>query len=247
MHIDWWTLGLQTINALVLVWLLARFLFKPVARMVSERQQAVASLMNEAAAAKAATADAQAQATAQTAQLAQHRGELLEAATAEAASLKASLEAAAHADADRLRAAARDEIAAMRRDAARSDAARASQLALDIAARLLDRLPQQARVDGFVEGLADALGQLPQTTRAQLDAGGLRLVAARGLNDDELAHCRAVLAQALGREVTLEASVDPQVIAGLELEAPHAIVRNSFRADLARLQTELPGHDTNHA
>jgi len=29
------------------------------------------------------------------------------------------------------------------------------------------------------------------------------------------------------------------VIAGLELEAPHALVRNSFRHDLAGLKTEL--------
>ncbi len=40
MHIDWSTLALQTINALVLVWLLARFLFRPVAEIVAERQDA---------------------------------------------------------------------------------------------------------------------------------------------------------------------------------------------------------------
>ena len=37
MHIDLWTLGLQTINVLVLVWLLARFLFRPVAAIVVQR------------------------------------------------------------------------------------------------------------------------------------------------------------------------------------------------------------------
>jgi F-type H+-transporting ATPase subunit b len=30
MHLDPWTLALQTINVLVLVWLLAHFLFRPV-------------------------------------------------------------------------------------------------------------------------------------------------------------------------------------------------------------------------
>ncbi|MFM0500189.1 F0F1 ATP synthase subunit delta [Paraburkholderia caffeinilytica] len=253
MHIDWWTLGLQTVNALILIWLLARFLFRPVARMVAERQQAAASLMNDAAAAKAEAGAAQAQAAAEMARLAQQRGQILEAAAAEAAALKASLESAAHADADRLRAAAQAEIDAMRRDAAQSDAARASQLALDIAARLLDRLfdhlPPQARVAGFIDGLAAALANLPDATRAQLDNGGdgLRLVAARALSGDELASCRAALAQVLGREVVLEASVDPAIIAGLELEAPHAIVRNSFRDDLAHLKTELLGHDTHPA
>lgn len=249
MHIDWWTLGLQTVNALVLIWLLARFLFRPVARIVAERQLAASSLMREAAAAKEAAVSTQAQAAAELARIAQQRGQLLEAATAEADALKTSLDSAARADADRLRAGAQARIDEMRRDAAESDIARASQLALDIAARLLDRLPPQARVAGFIDGLAAALANLPESTRTQMDTGGdgLRLIAARALSTDELDSCRAALTRVLGREVALDASVDPAIIAGLELEAPHAIVRNSFRADLARLQAELLSHDTNHA
>ena len=38
MHIDWWTLALQTVNVLVLIWLLARFFFRPV--MDDRRQTA---------------------------------------------------------------------------------------------------------------------------------------------------------------------------------------------------------------
>ncbi|MFP3504813.1 F0F1 ATP synthase subunit delta [Burkholderia sp. SIMBA_062] len=249
MHIDWWTLGLQTVNALILIWLLGRFLFRPVARMVAERQQAAAALMSDAAAAKAAAVDTRERAAAELERIAQQRAQLLDAASAEAAALKTSLETAAHADAERLRADARNEIDALRRDAAQSDAARASQLALDIAARLLDRLPPQARVAGFIDGLAAALADLPDATRAQLATGadGLRLVAARALSDDELAGCRAALARVIGREVALHASVDPTVIAGLELEAPHAIVRNSFRDDLAHLEKELLAHEIHHA
>jgi F-type H+-transporting ATPase subunit b len=42
MKIDWWTLGLQTINILVLVWILSRFLFRPVSDMIAARQAAAA-------------------------------------------------------------------------------------------------------------------------------------------------------------------------------------------------------------
>jgi F-type H+-transporting ATPase subunit b len=45
----------------------------------------------------------------------------------------------------------------------------------------------------------------------------------------------------------LEVSIEPALIAGLELEAPHAVVRNSFRADLVRLKSELVHHDTDAA
>ena len=40
MQIDWWTLGLQTVNALVLIWLLSRFLFRPIASILAEREVA---------------------------------------------------------------------------------------------------------------------------------------------------------------------------------------------------------------
>ena len=30
MQLDWWTIGLQTVNFTVLIWLLNRFLYKPV-------------------------------------------------------------------------------------------------------------------------------------------------------------------------------------------------------------------------
>jgi F-type H+-transporting ATPase subunit b len=38
MHIDWWTLALQTVNALVLIWILTRFFFHPVMNIIAKRQ-----------------------------------------------------------------------------------------------------------------------------------------------------------------------------------------------------------------
>ena len=59
MHIDWSTLALQTINVLVLVWLLARFLFRPVKTIIAERRAATEKLLADAAATRAqAEADA---------------------------------------------------------------------------------------------------------------------------------------------------------------------------------------------
>ncbi len=49
MSIDWWTLGLQTINALVLIWILSRFLFRPVSAIIAERRQAARDELDRAA------------------------------------------------------------------------------------------------------------------------------------------------------------------------------------------------------
>ncbi|MFT4434336.1 F0F1 ATP synthase subunit B [Caballeronia sp. 15715] len=241
MHIDWWTLLLQTVNALVLVWLLARFLFRPVAKIVAERQHAAAALMADAAAAKAAAIVEQQKATAECAELAAQRTHLLEAATAEAAQLKTSLANAARSEADQMRTAAQTAIDASRREAASADSDRASQFALDITARLLDRLPAEARIAGFIDGLARELAALPEATRAQLTGNDdpVHLIVPRTLSGDELAACQTAFTKALGHPLQVQITVDPAVIAGLELEAPHALVRNSFRHDLAGLKAEL--------
>jgi F-type H+-transporting ATPase subunit b len=244
MRIDWWTLGLQTINVLVLVWLLSRFLFKPVAKIIADRQQAAAALMQDAASARDAAERERQRAADEAAALDARRSQALSEVSAEADRVKASLLAGARAETDALRAAAAAEIEATRRDAAQGDAARATGFALEIAARLLARLPPEAQVEGFIDPLAAAVRALPRENRVQV--GGLRLIAPRPLSEREFAHCRAALSAALGFDPALHVEVDPALIAGLEIEAPHAIVRNSFRHDLATLRDELLSRDGKH-
>ena len=58
---------------------------------------------------------------------------------------------------------------------------RAARLAVEIAAKLMNRLPDAARVDGFIAGLAEGLASLPAASRDGLGAGGdARLTGARG-------------------------------------------------------------------
>jgi F-type H+-transporting ATPase subunit b len=249
MQIDWWTLGLQAVNGLVLIWLLARFLFRPVADAIAARQKAAGQLLADAQAAKAAAEGERDTAVAEAARLAEHRSEALKAAEAEAATAKAALLAAAQSEADKLRAAAKAEIEAGRRSEAVAAEDRAGRLAVDIAGKLLDRLPREARVAAFIDGLATGLAKLPAGTRASLGADGtsVHLTAARAVTPEEVEICRKALAGVLGHPVLLEVSVEPALIAGLELEAPHAVVRNSFRADLIRLKSGLVHHDTDAA
>jgi len=247
MKIDWWTLGLQVINALVLIWLLSRFLFQPVENILAARRKVAEQAIADAQAAKAAVESARAKADAEAAGLAERRKEALKEVEAEAEKEKAVLLAAARADAEKIRAAGKAEIAAERSAEAAAAADRAGQLAVDIAAKLLDRLPSEARVAGFVKGIATGLSALPDGTRAALAANSapIHLSVARALTAEEKEACRTALAGVLGRPVAVDVSEDPTLIAGIELEAPDAVVRNSFRADLARLKSELISHDRN--
>src|SRR5271165_2434575 len=168
MHIDWWTLGLQTVNALVLIWLLGHFLFRPVADAIAARQQAAGRLLADAKAAKAAAESEQDKAAAEAVRLADHRSEAFKAVEAEAAAAKSALLMKAQADADQIRAAGKAEIEAGRRAEELAADDRAARLAVDIANKLFDRLPREARIAPFIDGIATGLAKLPEQTRASV-------------------------------------------------------------------------------
>ena len=97
MQIDWWTLGLQAVNVLILIWCLTHFLFRPVAAMVARRQAEIGRLMTEAEAAKAASLSEHAAAAAETTRLANARGDIMKATAVEAERQKGLLLAASRA------------------------------------------------------------------------------------------------------------------------------------------------------
>lgn len=246
MHIDGWTLALQTINVLVLVWVLSRFLFRPIAAIVVARQVEVARLLEETRAAKAQAKAEAATAAAEALRIAGTRNDALKAAAGEAEAKSASIVAAAHDEAEQILAAARASVAQAQVSEAKAASDRASLLAVDIAAKLFARLPEETRVTGFIDGLAAVVRALPEATRATIGANApVHLKAARPLTQTEAAACRAALGRALGREIEISADSEPGLIAGFEIDAPHALVRNSFRADIDRIAADLtsPDHD----
>ena len=78
MQIDWWTLGLQTLNVLVLLWILNRFLFRPVAGMIAKRQATAAESLEKAQKAKSEADAEREKAQAENARLASARDEVLQ-------------------------------------------------------------------------------------------------------------------------------------------------------------------------
>ncbi len=53
MPIDWFTVVAQAFNFLILVWLLKRFLYKPILHAIDEREKGIAAQLAEADAKKA--------------------------------------------------------------------------------------------------------------------------------------------------------------------------------------------------
>ncbi len=244
MRIDWWTLGLQTVNVLILIWILSRFLFKPVVAIIEERRAAAAKLLSDAEAEKT-QGDCCARG---------RRGGSRE--NRRGAGRGPAPGGGGRGDPARRgprlrprrrRTAARRHgggHARARAAGAAAASARAIELAVDIAGKLIARLPDSARVDGFIDGLAEALASLPDASRDGIGVSGrARLTAPRALTPQEAQSCRDAFARALGRPLDFVVATDPGLIAGLELETPHAVVRNSIRSDLNRIVEELTRHD----
>jgi len=239
MDLDWRTLVLQTVNVLILIWLLKKFFWQPVAAMIEQRRVTAKNLLDAAQAKQDAAAAALAEITATRAGFAQERAAILAAAQAEAeqareASLKETTQAA-----DALEAAAQARIAAARKSAEAAWRERASQLAVEIAGRLAARLEGAAVLEAFLGWLLKEIAALPPALR---QAETLELVSATPLPPDAQADCQRRIAQAFGGAALLTFKTDPALIAGLELRGPNLLVRNSWRADLDRIRAEL-AHD----
>jgi F0F1-type ATP synthase, subunit b len=53
MLIDWFTVGAQGLNFLILVWLMKRFLYRPILHAIDEREKRIAAELSDAEATKA--------------------------------------------------------------------------------------------------------------------------------------------------------------------------------------------------
>lgn len=91
MLIDWFTFIAQLINFLVLLWLLKRFLFKPILNAIDERENRIAMQMQEAETVKKEAMQELDSFQQKNQEIDQHRQELMEAAISEADSERQKL------------------------------------------------------------------------------------------------------------------------------------------------------------
>jgi F-type H+-transporting ATPase subunit b len=244
MHIDWWTLALQTVNVLVLIWILARFFFRPVVDIVARRQEETNKLLADAAAARQEAAGARAGADKERAEIGAERDQLLAEARKSAQLETVNLHAQSSQEIAKLHGEAEAAIARERIAAEQAIIARASELSLEIGQRLLGRLSSKIILSAFLDGLCQELRALSSEERESLTSAtvadhAIEVVTAAPLSKGEMEHVRDALKAAVGSEPPFEFRIDPALIAGIEVHSRNAIVRNSWRADLDRIRKEL--------
>jgi F-type H+-transporting ATPase subunit b len=250
MHIDLWTLALQTVNVVVLIWLLSRFLYRPVADAIAARQAAAGKILAEAEQHLAAAQAQEAELKRRTDAAKAAEADVLAKAQAKAEDDRAALLRGADEDAAKLRAQARIDLQRETAAARKQLEGEAVSLAVAMTRTLLRRAPVPAVTEAMFADLRARLQALAPAERAKLIPAGaaVRATTADPLPPEAQARYTAGLREALPGVGAVAFTVDPELIAGFELAGPNLVVSNSWRADLAQVAGALaPAERSIHA
>ncbi|MFL6760918.1 F0F1 ATP synthase subunit delta [Sphingomonas sp.] len=125
-----------------------------------------------------------------------------------------------------------------REAAAKAFAALAPQLNLDaITANFLGVLARNGR-KGELRKIIRAFGRLAAEHRGEATA---EVVTSRPLNDDQLAALKQQLRTRAGRDVTIDATVDPDILGGIVVKLGSQQIDASIRTKLNRLASAMKG------
>ncbi|MDD2458446.1 MAG: hypothetical protein PHQ83_08080, partial [Eubacteriales bacterium] len=221
--IDWFTVGAQTLNFLVLVWLLKRFLYKPILHAIDAREQRIAAELADADAKKAEAQKERDAFQQKNEAIDQQRDDLLRKATVEAQAERQRLldEARQAAEAlsskrqETLRTEAGDLKQAIRRRTREEVFAITRKALTDLAATSLEErlvavlLQRLQGMDGTAkQGFAEALAQ---------NADALIIRSAFALPAEQQEAMHQGLNAIFSAETSVQFETAPDLICGIEL------------------------------
>jgi F-type H+-transporting ATPase subunit b len=245
MQIDWWTLALQAINFLVLVWLLSRFLFRPVSEVIAKRKELAEAAFSEAEQREAEAEAARAEFEKKRAGLAKERDALLEKAHAEIEQDRAQAREEAKGEAESLLAEARDDIARERDSALRELRDEVAGMAGTLAGEILSQSGARVPPETLLARLEERLTALPDDERDRmqrdLEAADARLqvITAAELAATDRDAWRDGLAAILGHADRIDFGTDGELLGGVELRFPHSTLRLSWADQLRAAKDAL--------
>ena len=235
MTIDFWGLGLQAFNVVILVWLLSRVFWRPIADAIARRQQTTKEILHEVKENQARANRTLSEVTELRAGITAEREAMLARAATEAQDAARSTRDETKREATKLIDAAKQTIARDAELAADSQAAQAATLSVEIASKLLNRLDTPVIHSAFLTLLIGAIQKMPAQDREALTGNDTSLVSASELTSGEKNYVTKAIHDALRKTPKLHFATDPELIAGLELRTPHFALKNSWQADLKQI------------
>ena len=242
MLIDWFTVGAQVLNFLILVWLLKRFLYHPILDAIDARERRIAAELADADATRASAEKERDRFQRQNEDLARQRGELLRQATRDANAERQRLIDEARADAASLSAKRQQKLDAEARRLQQALARRAQQEVFAITRKTLVDLTDASLEGRMVQVLARRLRDLGDADKAALSSifktspAPLTVRSAFALPPAERAALQDAIEETFGAGISLRFEAAPELIGGIEITTDGQKLAWSITDYLASLQ-----------
>lgn len=265
MGIDWVTLGFEVLNFLILLWMLNRWVFRPLGRAIRDRRKSIDDAVAAAKADREAAAEERSQVERDRKDLVALRDRVRQEALEDAVAERTRLLEQAKEDASEERSRVRQLLDAEHEAAEAWVLSAAIDRSTELAGKLLLALAPDALAPALVDRLVDAIHARAAALRPE-EAGGAaagapaqdepldaELVGATLPDDATRDRIRDALAEVTGRTPRLRVAEDPSLRAGLRLRAGDALLDASLAGqleafrDLARDLAEEPAEAAAHA
>jgi F-type H+-transporting ATPase subunit b len=242
-----WSLAFQVVNFLLLLFLLRRYLWKPVRATIDARREEIAAAAAGVKARDEAAIEGLAASRARADAEDHERARLLAGAAVALAADREKVLTQARAETDAERRAAQRTLDEERSHAAKDLTDATLDAALALARKLVGEVRGAAITGAFLDRIYEHLDGLPAaelaSLRAEIGASPkIQVATTPALDDAAKTGVAAHLATCFGAAAKIDFVVDDALIAGAELRFPHARLGHSFQQSLAAARSALTAH-----
>jgi F-type H+-transporting ATPase subunit b len=244
MLIDWFTVGAQILNFLVLVWLLKRFLYRPILDAIDAREKRIAAELADATATKAAAETEREEFQRKSTALDEQREAILSRAADQAKAEREGFLAQALRDADNVR--------SKHESARRNDQLSLSQEITRMAREEVFAIARKALEDLAAANLEERMGAVFMARLREMDAHGKASLAAAletssesvvrstfDIPPTQRATIQDTLSDIFAAKIPLRFETSPDIVCGIELTAGDQKLAWSIAEYLASLEKKV--------
>jgi len=245
MEINWFTVIAQLINFLILVWLLKRFLYKPILNAVHEREKKIADQLKDAEDKKAAAQQEKEEFKKKNEEFDQQKKGVMDAVVAEAASQKNQLIDGAKTEAQELIAKMTKAVKEAQENDNKLLAQNTQKQVFDITRKALESIAsvniEEHSARTFIEHLTALQEEEKQQFIDAFKANPIVVKSAFELSTTQRDELTAAISNVIDTKVTLEFITAPEIISGIELSTKGFKLAWSFSEYLNALNQNILG------
>jgi F-type H+-transporting ATPase subunit b len=245
LDLDGATLLFQIINFLVLLWLLNRFLFRPLRQKLGERRTTISDTLQNARDQEVEAAQLRKMWEERQRQAELQAEEILQQAQREAEERRAELLEEARMQMDRLMEDMRSDLERQRDELLAVSYDDILDAIINVSGNVVQSVTTRRTHDDLVTNFAASIFQMPQSEveeYRQLMAGRVPtafVTTPVPLTPDQTRTLADTLSSLIDRRIELQVQVEPELVAGLQVRLADKLIDNSVRNQLNRIRERV--------